>query len=1056
MHIMESSLARFISNSWIYYEANDSYYSGDIQKIKIRQKRDRMLTYEIEATILTRWDEEVVNMVINEYGAILKAHCTCDKPYHQKGCAHMVSVVRAINRIKPTTFPYEINYQVYIQEEQKRIEMEMRKAEIQSSNESAFGFLTDFQNNRINDFFKENEFPIHLIIEQAGRDYWDDVYFRIKIEGSRGYKVKNLSNLVRGFLEKKVQPYGKSNSIYLNEKDLDEPSEKIYRFLLKNAIQEEWEKVGIVHREVLDEFYDLVDELPRYYTEFDCEEKQMRIVLSIEEFEDCFSVSVDVSDEILYGNNYLYMLKDYKHLTRYILDERGFLAKLAYKLKFEDKWLIKKDQFETFYLQCIQPNLDYLKIDTKVDLSKYGSAIEDVRVYSDLEDSNMCVWGEYYEDGIKKQFFQNTKDSIIFSMESIIKHYSDKIENNKVIFKGRSDALYRFLDQGLSLLMEQTQVFVSEELMTLKNRKSMNLSVNTHISNGLLQMEIDSNVEAEELIHILNAYRKKKKFYRLKNGEMIDLEGSGLEELDDLTTTMNLTAKDLKKDVIEKPAYQAFHLMGVDPKLDVRNDESVDEYTSKIGSMKQKTIQVRKEYKEILRAYQLQGIQWLLDLKTMNLNGILADDMGLGKTLQVLVFLENNVEKKRPSLVVCPSSLMYNWMSEIEKFNIQIDAVCVTGNQEDRIKIIQSKHELYITTYDYLRRDVEYYMPMKFEYIILDEAQYIKNPKTKNAQSVKSLKSMHRLALTGTPIENSLTELWSIFDFLLPGYLFSLNYFTKNYERPIQMGDEKIQKRLKKLVSPFILRRTKKEVLKDLPDKQEKDLWLDFSPQEKNLYMANLAQVNEKLQEQLKLESMDSILIIAMLTRLRQICCEPRMLYQNIEEQSTKFTMCLDLIETLKENNKKVLLFSSFTSIFDWFIEEFKNRGIKYHVITGSVDKKKRKEEVDAFQSDDSNVFLISLKAGGTGLNLTQAQAVIHYDPWWNVSAQNQATDRAYRIGQTKNVLVYQLLMKNSIEEKIYDMQKRKKEMSDMFVENSKGGIATLSKDELKDLFSMD
>ena len=430
--------------------------------------------------------------------------------------------------------------------------------------------------------------------------------------------------------------------------------------------------------------------------------------------------------------------------------------------------------------------------------------------------------------------------------------------------------------------------------------------------------------------------------------------------------------------------------------------------------------------------------------------------MGLGKTLQVLVFYEQYVSKDKPSLIVCPSSLMYNWMSEIEKFKIDVNAVCVTGMQEARKDIIKENYELYITTYDYLRRDVELYAPMEFEYIILDEAQFIKNPKTKNAQSVKSLKSRHRLALTGTPIENGLSELWSIFDFLLPGYLYSLNYFTKNFEKPIQMGDEKRKSQLQKLVSPFILRRTKKQVLKDLPDKVEKDMWLNFSPEEKQLYLANLAQVNEQLQQQLELEKVDSILILAMMTRLRQICCEPRMLYENYKGESTKFSMCLDLIETLKENGKKVLLFSSFTSIFDDFIEEFDRRGIKYHMITGAVDKKKRKEEVDAFQNDDSNVFLISLKAGGTGLNLTKAQAVIHFDPWWNVSAQNQATDRAYRIGQTKNVLVYQLLMKNTIEEKIYEMQKRKKEMSDLFVENSNGGISTLSKEELKDLFSMD
>ncbi len=1056
MQIMEQSLAKYISNSWIYYEANDPYYAGEVQFISVEEKRGKLLSYDIEATVLTRWDEEVVRIRVNEYGAILNASCTCDKPYHQKGCAHIVNVVRAINNLNPTTFPFEADYTEYLREQERKIEIARRKSQIQDSMDDAFNFLSDFQESRIHNYFKENANPIRLMMTIAQYGYYDELDFSLRIQVDRCYRVKNMKDLVNGFLEKRIEPFGKSNSIYLNEEDLDAPSKKIYDFILKYALKNEWGKEAHVGDEALDEFYDLTNQLPNSYTEFHCEEKAMKLCLNIDEHEDCFEIRSDVLGECLYGNKYLYIVKDVKWIIRYVLDPNGFLACLAKKLEFQDGWLIRKDRFEAFYLQCIQPYMDYLVIQTKVDLSKYTHKIEDVRVYSDLEDSNMYVWGEYLEDGKKKSFFKDTNANEIFSMESIIKHYSNKIENNKVLFKGKSDALYHFLDQGLPLLMEQTRVFVSEELMRLKNRHSVSLSVNSFVSNGLLHMEIDSNVNADELIHILNAYRRKKKFYRLKNGEMIDLENSGLEELDDLTTSLNLTTKDLRKDVIEKPAYQAFHLMDVDPKLDVRTDNSVQEYMDKIGSMKKENIRVKKKYKDILRTYQLQGIQWLLDLKNMDLNGILADDMGLGKTLQVLAFLENNVDSKNPSLIVCPSSLMYNWMAEIEKFEIDIDAICVTGNQEERIKLIQSKHELYITTYDYLRRDVEYYIPMKFEYVILDEAQYIKNPKTKNAQSVKSLKSNHRLALTGTPIENSLAELWSIFDFLLPGYLFNLNYFSKNYERPIQMGDEKVQTRLKNLVSPFILRRTKKEVLKDLPDKVEKDLWLDFNPQEKNLYLANLVKVNEKLQEQLKMESMDSIVILAMLTRLRQICCEPRMLYQNMTEMSTKFTMCLDLIETLKENNKKVLLFSSFTSIFDWFIEEFDKRGIKYHMITGSVDKKKRKEEVDAFQSDDSNVFLISLKAGGTGLNLTQAQAVIHYDPWWNVSAQNQATDRAYRIGQTKNVLVYQLLMKNSIEEKIYDMQKRKKEMSDMFVENSKGGISTLSKDEIKDLFSMD
>lgn len=1054
MHIYEESLNRFIKNSWIYYEANDPYYAGKIERISIERVHDKILYYEVRAIVQTRWNEEILNFRVNEYGTILTTNCTCCQDPHS-GCVHLVSVVRAINAINPQTFPFHVDYQNYVKEKNRQEELERKRRRINDLNQVAFEFLKEKQEDKVNSFFKENENLIRLSLYHTNSYYYDQIAFKLKIQVSRAYTVKNIQDLLRGFFEKRLESFGKNTQIYLTNDDLDEPSQLIYNFLLKYAFTKDWQKEGEIYSECLDDFFNLNASLPKEYTEFKTSKKNIKLVLNLLEHEDCFELNTELDDSFLIGNKHLYMV-NHKEIVQYTMDPDGFLASLAYNLQQNDGWLIKKSEFKAFYLQCLQPYMEYIKLETNVDVEKYTTLIENIRVYSDLENANMVVWGTYLENNQKKSFFTNTNSNQIASVEAIIQHYAVKIEDNKAIFKGRSDALYNFLDYGIPLIQKQADVYVSEELKRLKNRRSMNLSVKVYVQNDLLKMELDSNVNVDELSHILNAYRKKKKFYQLKNGEMIDLENTGLEQLDELASTMNLTTKDFKKETIEKPAYQAFHLMDVNPEFDVRNDDSVTEYTNRLMKVKEQTIQLKDAYKTLLRTYQQQGIQWLYDLKNMNLNGILADDMGLGKTLQVLVFYEQYVSKEKPSLIVCPSSLMYNWMSEIEKFKIDVDAVCVTGTQDVRKDIIKENHELYITTYDYLRRDVELYMSMEFEYIVLDEAQFIKNPKTKNAQSVKSLKSKHRLALTGTPIENGLSELWSIFDFLLPGYLYSLNYFTKNFEKPIQMGDDKRQAQLQKLVSPFILRRTKKQVLKDLPDKVEKDLWLNFSPEEKQLYLANLAQVNEQLQQQLELEQVDSILILAMMTRLRQICCEPRMLYENYTGESTKFKMCLDLIETLKENDKKVLLFSSFTSIFDSFIEEFDRRGIKYHMITGAVDKKKRKEEVDAFQNDDSNVFLISLKAGGTGLNLTKAQAVIHFDPWWNVSAQNQATDRAYRIGQTKNVLVYQLLMKNTIEEKIYEMQKRKKAMSDLFVENSKGGISTLSKEELKDLFSMD
>lgn len=444
-------------------------------------------------------------------------------------------------------------------------------------------------------------------------------------------------------------------------------------------------------------------------------------------------------------------------------------------------------------------------------------------------------------------------------------------------------------------------------------------------------------------------------------------------------------------------------------------------------------------------------------MRDSGFNGILADDMGLGKTLQVIALLDSKVSGKT-SIVICPASLIYNWEDEIHRFSKTLKCKCICGNVKQRAQGIASysQYDVLLTSYDYIRRDIELYEAMTFYYVILDEAQYIKNQKTRNALCVKKLKAEHKLALTGTPIENSLAELWSIFDFLMPDYLFNYHYFQAHYESEIVKNhNEEVQQKLKKLVAPFVLRRNKKEVLRELPDKIEQNYIIDFSEEENKLYVAHLAQVNRELSQMVNMQSTDKITILAMLTKLRQLCCEPRLVFENIHEPSSKLKACIHLIQTLKENKQKVLLFSSFTSMLELIADELYKEGISYYILTGATNKEERRELVERFQNDSTTVFLISLKAGGTGLNLTSAEAVIHYDPWWNQSAQNQATDRAYRIGQRKKVQVFKLVMKNSIEEKIQKLQLMKKELADMFVENNETNLAKMSKEELLSLFEI-
>jgi len=435
-----------------------------------------------------------------------------------------------------------------------------------------------------------------------------------------------------------------------------------------------------------------------------------------------------------------------------------------------------------------------------------------------------------------------------------------------------------------------------------------------------------------------------------------------------------------------------------------------------------------------------------------------------GKTLQILAILQDYKEKmdeKRASIVVCPSSLSLNWLSEAKKFAPDLKTIVIRGNAKDREKIISNieKYDLIITSYDLLKRDIKIYEEKKysFRFIIADEAQYMKNSTTQNAKAIKSLDGSTRFALTGTPIENSLAELWSIFDFVMPGYLFGYKKFKSMYEVPIvKDNDEKAMNRLKMLIAPFILRRNKKDVLTELPEKTITVLNNQMIEEQEAVYLSYLAQAKQEVADEIKMNGFEKsqFKILATLTRLRQICCHPSLFLKDYNYGCSKLNQCMEILEDAIEAGHKILLFSGYTSMFEIIEKELKQRHIKYFKLTGSTKVDERISLVDEFNTNSEvKVFLISLKAGGTGLNLTGADMVIHYDPWWNQSAENQATDRAYRIGQKNNVQVYKLITSNSIEEKIYELQNKKAELIDNVLDNKISFINKFSKEEIMSLF---
>ena len=423
--------------------------------------------------------------------------------------------------------------------------------------------------------------------------------------------------------------------------------------------------------------------------------------------------------------------------------------------------------------------------------------------------------------------------------------------------------------------------------------------------------------------------------------------------------------------------------------------------------------------------------------------------------------MQKEKENRKSSLVVSPSSLTLNWQNEANKFAKDLKTLVIRGSLQERKEKIKEidNYDLVITSYDLLKRDIELYEERGyiFKYVIADEAQYLKNSNTQNAKCIKKINSNTRFALTGTPIENSLAELWSIFDFIMPGYLFTYRKFKNMYETPIvKDNDESAMKKLKMLIEPFILRRNKKEVLTELPDKTVTILNNEMNEEQKNLYLTYLLRAKQELTEQIDLNGFEQshMQILAALTRLRQICCHPGLFIGNYKQGSSKLEQCIEIIEEGAEAGHKILLFSGYTSMFDFIEKELKARKIKYFKLTGATKVDERRELVDEFnENKEIKVFLISLKAGGTGLNLTGADMVIHYDPWWNVSTENQATDRAYRIGQKNNVQVYKLITKNSIEEKIYELQAKKASLANTMLDTKTSFINKLSKEDIMKLF---
>lgn len=654
-------------------------------------------------------------------------------------------------------------------------------------------------------------------------------------------------------------------------------------------------------------------------------------------------------------------------------------------------------------------------------------------------------------------------------------------ESGELVIRGDEEALYQVLSEGMTQFQEVGEVWLSESVRHLRVLPPPEVSMGVSLGGGWLDLKIETaGIDPAELLQVLSEYRQKKKYYRMKNGEFLQLSGGGLQALDSLTADLGLTKSEFQAGEAKIPAYRAFYLdsLSGDGRMKLfQRDEAYGMMVRDLKTAQSVSYAVPAVLEKTLREYQKIGYTWMRTLARYHFGGILADDMGLGKTLQVIAlltaFYQEKTEQKAagnegsgselplPSLIVCPASLVYNWGQEFARFSPGIRVLLIAGTAKERQEQLEEQMrmeasegaQVIITSYDLLKRDREAYLGRTFEYEIIDEAQVIKNAKTQGAKAVKEISANARFALTGTPVENRLSEFWSIFDFLMPGFLYSYRKFRERYELPIVKNqDPEALTALRRMTGPFVLRRLKKDVLRELPTKEERIVYSAASGRQQKLYTASALKLKEALAGGAwsgngKLE------VLSQLMRLRQICCDPALCFEDYTGESAKLETCVSLIASASAAGHKILLFSQFASMLERIRERLLQEGISSHLLVGATPKEERSRMVQAFASDEVPVFLISLKAGGTGLNLTAADIVIHYDPWWNVAAQNQATDRAYRIGQEKPVTVYKLILKDTIEENLLKLQNAKLALAAQVVSEGMVSLGDLSQNELMELF---
>ena len=688
--------------------------------------------------------------------------------------------------------------------------------------------------------------------------------------------------------------------------------------------------------------------------------------------------------------------------------------------------------------EIIRSHTDKNKFNTGFSFFKRNLVIND---YSKVDGDNITFYATVIDENHRNNYTAiisiNTKTRVISNMScdchSLLSNTKPQICSHIVAT----------VLNGLENLNKETNDEYIDENITINPNITLDISQSR---NGYMSMKLNiEGVDSNEYRELFSSYKNNNRLYRMKNGAYLDLKDNDLEQAFKLIDILNIY-NDF--DNMKIPNNKAIYLEKLIEDEDlsfVNGSKYVSNVVKKFDKVKSKNYEVPKDLNATLRDYQVSGFEFFKTLSDYQFGGILADEMGLGKTIQTIAFLLSNKDKK--SIVITPTALIYNWKNELEKFAPTLKVGLLHAAKSEREKILDNidNYDVILTTYTTYKNDIDKYKNISFDYCIIDEAQNIKNPDAIITKAIKNVNAKVRFALTGTPIENNLMELWSIFDFIMPGYLYNKSKF-----KSIFVNNDKNIIELKNLIKPFILRRTKKEVITELPDKIEQKIIIDLEKEHKRAYKGYVNLITRKIKE----NNQDNITVFSYLTKLRQLCLSPELMVKNYQGKNSKLDVLINIIND--SSDEKILVFSQFTKVLEVIGKRLNEENISYSYLDGKTSAKDRVKLVEEFNTNNNKVFLISLKAGGTGLNLTSANIVVHFDPWWNPAVEDQASDRAHRIGQKNVVNVIKLIAKGTAEERVINLQETKKELIEDVINGNLDNSSTLknlSKDDIIDLF---